>query len=148
MARECKIRMNSSIKVQEQRKGWKRMEALKQNGQRSLKNEGSLYFYCHYCHIFGHKVVDCGIKRKYISKESNKQTRSVRRVPHGKMWRRKVDSKGEEETNISNIKEVSQDDVNHNSVVDRNNIHYNGKHDEYIEEEVSDGGGAEVECMF
>ena len=37
MARECKLRKNSSIKFQEQRKGWKRMEAVKQKGQRSLK---------------------------------------------------------------------------------------------------------------
>ena len=64
------------------------------------------------------------------------------------MWRRKEEPKGEEETKISNIKEVSQDDVKNNSVVDKNNIHYNGKHDEDIEEEVSDGGGFEVECLF
>ena len=64
------------------------------------------------------------------------------------MWRRKEDSKGEEETKISYNKEVSQDYVKHNSVVDKNNIHYNGNHDEDIEEEVSDGGGAEVECLF
>ena len=64
------------------------------------------------------------------------------------MWRIKVESKDEEETKISNIKEVSHYDVKHNSDVDKNNIHYNGKHDEYIEEEFSDGGGAEVECLF
>ena len=64
------------------------------------------------------------------------------------MWRRKADSKDEEETKISNIKEVSQDDVKHNSVVDKNNIHYNGKHDEDIEEEVSNGGGDALECLF
>ena len=64
------------------------------------------------------------------------------------MWRRKVESKGEEETKISNIKEVSQEDVKNNSVVNKNNNHYNGKHDENIEEEVSDGGGAKVECLF
>ena len=29
MARECKLRKNSSIKVKEQRKGWKRMESRK-----------------------------------------------------------------------------------------------------------------------
>ena len=64
------------------------------------------------------------------------------------MWRRKEDSKGEEETNISNIKEVSQDDGKHNSVVDKKNIQYNGNHDENTEEEVSDGGWDEVECLF
>ena len=118
---------------------------MKQKSQRSLKNEGSFYGYCH---RFGHNVVDCRIKRKYLSKESKKQTRSVHRVPRGKIWRGKAHSKGEEETNISNIKEVSQDDVKHNSVVDHNNIHYSGNHDENTEEEVSDGGGAEVECLF
>ena len=59
-----------------------------------------------------------------------------------------MERRGEEETKISNIKEVSQDDVKHNSVVEKNNILCNGKHDEYIEEEVSVGGGVEVECLF
>ena len=77
---------------------------MKQKGQRSLKNEGSFYGYCHCCHKFGHKVVGCRIKRKYLSKESKKQTRSVSRVPHGNMWRRKENSKYEQETKISNIK--------------------------------------------
>ena len=36
MARECKLRKNYSIKVQEQRKGWKRMEAVNQKSQRFL----------------------------------------------------------------------------------------------------------------
>ena len=138
MAIECKIRKNSSIKFQEQRKGWKRMEAVNQKSQRFLKYEGSFYGYCHYCHKFGHKVVECRIKRKYLIKESKKQTRLVSRVPHGKIWRRKADSKGEEETNISNIKEVSQDDEEHNSVVDKNGIHYDGKHDEYVKEHIDD----------
>ena len=100
MDRKCKLRKNSSINFQEQRKGWKRMENVKQKGQISLKNEGIFYGYCHYCHKFGHNIVDCRIKRKDLSKESNKQKRPVRRVTHGKMWRRKADSKGEQETNI------------------------------------------------
>ena len=87
---------------------------MNQKSQRFLKYEGSLYGYCHYYHEFGHKAVECIIKRKYRSMESKKQTRSVSRVPHGKIWRRKEDSKSEEETKISNIKEVSQDDVKHN----------------------------------
>ena len=148
MARECNLRKNSSIKFQEQRKGWMRMEYLKQKTKRSLKSEGSFYDYGHYCHKFGHKAIGCRIKIKDLSKESEKQTRLVSRVPHGKMWRRKAESKVEEETKISNIKEVSQDEVKHNSVVHKNNIHCNGKHDEDIEEEVSDGGGVEVECLF
>ena len=39
-------------------------------------------------------------------------------VPHGKSWRRKEDSKDIEETNISNIKKVSQYDEVFNSAVD------------------------------
>ena len=64
MARECKLRKNSSIKFQEQRKGWKRMEDLEQNGQRFLKNEGSFYGYCRCCHKFGHKADNCIIKEE------------------------------------------------------------------------------------
>ena len=90
MDRECKLRKNYSLKFQEQRKGWKRMEAVNQKSQIFLKYEGSFYGYCH---KFGHKVVDCRTKRKDLSKESKKQTRSVSRVPHGKIWRRKEDSK-------------------------------------------------------
>ena len=120
MVRECKLRKNSSIKFQKQRKGWKRMEVVTQKMQRSLKSEGSFYDYGHYCHKFGHKAIGCRIKIKDLSKESEKQTRLISMVPHGKMCRRKKESKGEEEKKISNIKEVSQDDVKHNSVVDKN----------------------------
>ena len=106
-------------------KGWNRMEAVK--GQRSLKNEGIFYDYCHYRHKFGHKVVECRIRRKDLSKESKKQTRLVSRVPHGKMWRRKEDSKYIEEINSSNISEVSKDDDEHNSTINKNDIHYEEK---------------------
>ena len=90
MARECNLRNNSSIKVQEQRKGWKRMEAVNQKSQIFLKYEGIFYGYYHYCHKFGHKAVNCRTKRKDLSKESKKQTSSISRVPHGKIWRRKT----------------------------------------------------------
>ena len=58
-----------------------------------LKHKGIFYGYCHYCHKFGHKAINCRTKRKDLSRESKNQTRSVSRVPHGKMWRRKEDSK-------------------------------------------------------
>ena len=58
MSRECKLRKNSSIKFQEQKKEWKRMEAVNQKSQRFLKYEGSFYSYCHYCHNFGQEVVE------------------------------------------------------------------------------------------
>ena len=50
----------------------------------------------------------------------------IQKVPHGKSWRRNEDSKDIEETKISNIKEVSQDDEEFNSVVDNIDIHYDG----------------------
>ena len=57
-----------------------------------------------------------------------------------------------EETKIPSINEVSKDD----SVVNKNNIHYDEKQDEdakeYIngddEEEYNDDGGTEKECRF
>ena len=67
------------------------------------------------------------------------------KVPHGKSLRRKEDSKDIKETKISNIKEVSQDDEEFNSVVDKIDIHYGGNKDD---EEVSNGGGIEKWMFF
>ena len=69
------------------------------------------------------------------------------KAPHGKMWRRKLDYKDSEETKIPIINEVSKDD----SDVDKNDIHYDEKQDEYVkeytdgddEEEYNDDGGTE-----
>ena len=83
------------------------MEVVNHKSQIFLKYEGSFYGYCLYYHKFDHKDVDCRSKIKYLSKESKKQTRPVSMVPHGKIWRRKEDSKNIEETNISSIKEAS-----------------------------------------
>ena len=66
--------------------------------------------------------------------------------PHGKSWRRKGDSKDIEETKISNIKKVSQDDEGFNSVVDMIDIHYDGNKDD--EEGISDSGQTEDGCIF
>ena len=66
--------------------------------------------------------------------------------PNGKSWRRKEDSKDIEETKISNIKRVSQDDEVFNSVVDMININYDGNKDD--EEGISDSGGTEDGCFF
>ena len=53
------------------------------------------------------------------------------------MWRRKEASKDIEEIKISNINEVSKDDDEHNSAIDKNDIHYEEKQDEYeCDEEV------------
>ena len=66
--------------------------------------------------------------------------------PHGKSWGRKEEYKGIEETKISNIKKVSQDDEGFNSVVDMIDIHYDGNKDD--EEGISDSGGTEDGCFF
>ena len=69
--------------------------------------------------------------------------------PEGTSWKeleRKGDSKDIEETKISNIKKVSQDDEGLNSVVDMIDIHYDGNKDD--EEGISDSGGTEDGCFF
>ena len=43
---------------------------------------------------------------------------------------------------------MSQDYEEHNSVVDENDIHYDRNKYGNIEEEISDGGGTEFECLF
>ena len=89
------MRKNAPVKVQKQRKGWKKMEVVKQKDQRFLKYKGNLYEYCHCCHKFGHKDVDCIANRKDQCMESKKQIYRipVRMARHGKMWRRKSDYK-------------------------------------------------------
>ena len=66
-------------------------------------------------------------------------------VPHGNMWRRKPDYKDSEETQISNISEVSKDDDECNSAIDKNSIQNEGKQDEYLKEYIDwyedDNGG-------
>ena len=39
-----------------------------------------------------------------------------------------------EETKISNISEVSKDDDEHNSAINKNDIHYEEKKDRYVKE--------------
>ena len=63
-----------------------------------------------------------------------KTEKPVSRIPHGKMWRRKEDSKYVEEINISNISEVSKDNVENNEVIDKNDIHHEGKLRSDVEE--------------
>ena len=97
MARECKLishtEKKDTVEVQKQRKGWKKKEFVKQKGQRLPKYKGKLYGYFHCCHKFGHKVVDCRIERKYQGLKRQRNRISVSMVPHGKMWRRKLDYK-------------------------------------------------------
>ena len=91
--------------------------------QRLLKHKGIFYGYCHYCHKFGHKAINYRTKRKSLSREFEKQTRSVSRVPHGNMWRRNEESKDIEEINISNMCKISKVDDEQNSSIDKNDIH-------------------------
>ena len=94
----------------------------------------------------GHKVINCRTKRKYLSRESKKQTRSVSKVPHGKMWRRKEDSKDIEEINISNISGVSKDDDEHNYATDKKGIRYKEKQDVYVKGYTDKNEGDEEGC--
>ena len=156
MARECKlispIENNAIVEVQKQRKGWKKKEVVKQKDQRFPKYKRTFYGYCHCCHKFGHKVVDCIIKRKDQGSKRQRNRISVSKVLHGKMWRRKLDYKDSEESNIPSINEVSKDD----SVVDKNGIHYDENQDEDIkeyadwddEEEYNDDGGIQKIISF
>ena len=92
MARECKLRKSVSVEAYKQ---WKKMEFVKQEDQRFLKHKGKFYGYCHCCHKFGHKAVDCRTKGKYQSlrRKQNIKTEDdkgqVSRIPHGKIWRKK-----------------------------------------------------------
>ena len=70
----------------------------------------------------------------------------IRRNFHERSWRRKEDSKYIEETKISNIKKVSQDDEGFNSVVYMIDIHYDRNKDD--EEGISDSGGTEDGLFF
>ena len=67
----------------------------------------------------------------------------VSRTPHGKMWKKKSAYKDSEETQISNISEVSKDDNEHNSAIGKNDIHYEEKQDgdvkEYNDEDEGEG---------
>ena len=58
----------------------------------------------------------------------------VSRIPHGKIWRKKSDYENSEETQISNISEVSKDDDEHNSAINKNGIHYKEKKDGDVKE--------------
>ena len=58
----------------------------------------------------------------------------------------RIGAKDIEETKISNIKKVFQDDEGFNSVVDMIDIHYDRNKDD--EEGIIDSGGIEDGCSF
>ena len=74
----------------------------------------------------------------------------VSRIPHGNMWRRKEDSKDVEDINISNISEVSKDNDEHNSAINKDDIHYEEKQDgdikEYTDKDEGDEEGCSDDC--
>ena len=75
------------------------------------------------------RIVHANIPRKLRKKvwkmktKEQRNKKTVSRVPLGKIWRRKEDSKDIEEINISNISEVSKDDDEHNSAIDKKKGH-------------------------
>ena len=85
---------------------------------------------------------DCS---KYMTRDDDKFLKK-QKEPHGKSWRRKEDSKDIEETKISNIKKVFQDDEGFKSGIDMIDIHYVGNKDD--EEGITDIGGSEDGCFF
>ena len=67
----------------------------------------------------------------------------VIRIPHGKIWRKNLDYENSEETQISNISEVSKDDDEHNSSINKNVIHYEENQDGYVKEYTDEYEGDE-----
>ena len=116
------------------------MEDVKQEDQRFLKHKGKFYGYCHFCHKFGRKDVDYKTKGKDQILRRKKDTNmeydkgQISRTPHGNMWKKKSNYEDSEETQISNTSEVSKDDNEHNSAIDKNDIHYEEDQDGYVKE--------------
>ena len=116
------------------------MEVVKQEDQIFLKHKGKFYGYYHCCHKFGHKVVDCRTKGKdqtlrrkqEINKEDDKG--KVSRIPHGRISRNNSDYENSEETQISNISEVSKDDDEHNSAINKNEDEGEGDEEVYSDD--------------
>ena len=73
-------------------------------------------------------------------------------IPHGNMWRKKLDYKDSKETQISNISEVSKDDDENNSSIDKNDIYYEEKQDgdvkEYTDEDEDEEGYSDCGILF
>ena len=71
-------------------------------------------------------------------------------MPHGKVWRKKLDYENSTETQISNISEASKDDDEHNSAINKNDIHYKENQDgdvkEYTDEDEGDEEGYSDDC--
>ena len=117
------------------------MEVVKHEDQIFPIYKGKFYDYFYCCHKFGHKVADCTTKGKNKSLRRKQNTNTeydkgqVRRIPHGKMWKKNSDYKDSEETQISNINDqVSKDDDEHNSAIDKNDSYYEENQDGDVKE--------------
>ena len=126
-------------KVRDYKKNFSKTKSSDQKDQKEFFG----YFHC--CHKFGHKATDCRTKGKdkSLRRKQNINTSNDRiyigNVPHGNTWRRKSGYKDSEETQNSNISEVSKYDDEHNSAINISGIHYEGKKDEDDEEEYNGG---------
>ena len=78
--------------------------------------------------------------------KEQRNKKPISKVPLGKIWRRKEDSKDIEEINISNISEVSKDDDEHNYAIDKKGIHYKEKQDGYVKGYTDKNKGHEEGC--
>ena len=125
------------------------MEVVKQEDQIFLRHKGKFYGYCHCCHKFGHKAADYRTKGKDQSLRRKQNTNTevdkgqVSRIPHGKIWRKNSDYEKSEETQVSNINEVSKDDDEYNSAINKDDIHYEEKKDGDVKEYTNKDEGDE-----
>ena len=117
-----------------------------------LKPKGKFYGYCHCCHKFGHKATECITKGKDQTLKRKQETDTednkgqLSKIPHQNIWKNKSDcedSKDIQEIRISNICEVSKNDHEHNSAINKDDIHYEEKQDgdakEYTDEDKYEG---------
>ena len=87
-----------------------------ENSHYKKKYQKEFFGYCHCFHKFGHKAADYRTKAKDQSLRrkqdinTSDDRRSVSRVTHGNRWRIKLGYKYSEETNNSNVSEVSKYD--------------------------------------
>ena len=64
------------------------------------------------------------------------------------MWRRNPNYKYSKETQISNISKDSKDDDEQNNAIDKNDIHYEGKKDEGVNQYTNGDKDDNGRCLF
>ena len=82
--------------------------------------------------------------------KKQRNEKPISRMPHGKIWRRKEDSKDVEEIKIPNISEVSKDNDEHNRGINKDDILYEENQDgdiqEYTDKDEGDEEGCSDDC--